>query len=378
MTTTPHILVLGAGYAGLTAAKLVAKRTSATVTLVNNRDRFVERMRNHQLASGQRVRHVPLHEVLKGTGVRLVVDQVTRIDPAQRQVELKNGAQPIDYDLLVYALGSWVDLDSVPGAAEHAHGVAVAEQAAQLRDRMRTTGTVAVVGAGPTGIETATELAETYPDRTVRLVTGGALGDMLSERGREHLHRVADRLGIQVWEHAKVAKVGGDGLMLADGTHVAADTVAWTTGFKAPELARDAGLAVDGRGRLLVDATMRSESHPEVYGIGDAAAACNKDGKVMRMGCGPAGLAAVCAFHAISHRLAGRTPKPLRFNDDALCISLGRRDALLEPVDLDGRPRGKLRTGRPVALLKKAVLGTTGWVYPRYPGLVVAGATGRA
>ncbi|TMR15088.1 oxidoreductase [Nonomuraea turkmeniaca] len=374
MATTPHIVILGAGYTGLTAAKLLAKRTGATVTLVNERDRFVERMRNHQLASGRRLRDMPLHDLLKGTGIRLIVDRVTHLDTESRQVELARGAEPVGYDLLVYALGSHADLDSVPGAAEHASAVATFEQARRLRERMRTAGTVAVVGAGPTGIEAATELAETYPDRTVRLATSGALGGALSEHGREYLHQAFDRLGIQVWEHAKVAKVDADGLLLEDGKRVDADTVAWTAGFTVPELAGEAGLAVDGRGRMVVDATLRSESHPEVYGIGDAAAARTREGQELRMGCGPGGLAAACAFQAITDRLAGRTPKPLRVKGDALCISLGQRDGLLQPTELDGSPRGKVRTGRPVAMIKKAVLGATGWYNLRYPALVVAGA----
>src|SRR5688500_17925096 len=116
MSSTPHIVVLGAGYTGLTAAKLLAKRIGATVTLINSRDRFVERMSNHQLATGQRLRDLPLCDLLEGTGVRLVVDRVTRIDPEQRQVELASGSEPVGYDLLVYALGSHADLDAVPGA----------------------------------------------------------------------------------------------------------------------------------------------------------------------------------------------------------------------------------------------------------------------
>jgi len=374
MTTTPRIVVLGAGYTGVAAAKLLAQRTGATVTVVNNRDRFVERMRNHQVASGRQPRHTTLHDLFEGTGIRLIVDRVTRIDTEARLVELAHGAEPVGYDLLVYALGSHADQDAVPGAAEHAKAVAVAEQAEQLRDRMRIAGTVVVVGAGPTGLETATALAETYPDRAVRLATSGALGEALSERGREYLHRAVDRLGIQVFEYAKVAKVDADGLLLEDGGHVAADTVAWTAGFKVPELAREAGLAVDDRGRMLVDGTLRSESHPEVYGIGDAAAAHTQDGQVLRMGCGPGGLAAACAFHAISDRLAGRAPKPLRVKVDALCISLGRWDALLQPTDLDGSPRGKVRTGLPIAMTKRAVLLAAGRYNLRHPALVVAGA----
>ena len=371
---TPHIAVLGAGYTGLVTAQLLAKRIGATVTLVNNRERFVERMRNHQLASGKQVRPLPLRDLLRGSRIRLIIDQVTRIDIQERQVELAGGVPPIDYDLLVYALGSHADTDTVPGAAEHACSVAVAEQAGRLRDQMRTADTVAVVGAGPTGLETATELAETYPDRTVRLVSRGALGEGLSEHAREHLHRALDRLGIQVWENADVAKVNADGLLLAGGDHIDADAVAWTAGFKVPELAREAGLAVDERGRMVVDATLRSQSHLEVYGVGDAAAAHTQDGQVLRMGCGPGGLAAACAVHAISARLAGRTPVPLRVKDDALCISLGRRDGILQPTDLDGNPRGKVRTGLPVAMLKNFVLQVTGRYTPRYPNLVVAGA----
>ena len=371
---TPHIAVLGAGYAGLATAQLLAKRTGATVTLVNNRDRFVERMRNHQLATGKQVRHQPLHDLLGGSRIQLIIDQVTRIGIQERQVELAGGKPPINYDLLVYALGSHADTDAVPGAAEYACSVAVVEQAGRLRDQMRTAGTVAVVGAGPTGLETATELAESHPGRTVRLVSRGALGEGLSERGRDYLHRALHRLGIQVWENADVVKVDVDGLSLADGGHIDADAVAWTAGFKVPDLAREAGLAVDERGRMVVDETLRSQSHPEVYGVGDAAAAHTQDGRMLRMGCGPGGLAAACAFHAITARLAGRTPAPLRVKDDALCISLGRRDGILQPTDLDGNPRGKVRTGLPVAVLKNFVLQVTGWYSPRYPNLVVAGA----
>jgi NADH dehydrogenase len=377
MTTTPHIAVLGAGYTGVAIAKLLAKRTDATVTVVNNRDRFVERMRNHQLASGKQVRHLPLHDLFKGTGIQLIVDQVTGIDTQERHVKLAGADQPVGYDLLVYALGSHADTDAVPGAAEHAIAIAVAEQAERLHHRMRTADTVAVVGAGPTGLETVTELAETYPDRTVRLLSRGKLGDALSEHGRDYLRRALDRLGIEAWENADVAdvaKVDANGLILASGERIDADAVAWTAGFTVPGLARAAGLAVDNRGRMVVDGTLRSQSHTEIYGVGDAAAAHTQDGKALRMGCGPGGLTAACAFHAITARMAGRTPAPLRVKDDALCISLGRRDGILQPTDLDGSPHGKVRTGLPVAMIKYAVLQITGRLGPRYPTLLVAGA----
>ena len=375
MSATPHIVVLGAGYTGLTAAKLLAKRTGAMVTLINSRERFVERMRNHQLATGQRLRDLPLRDLLEGTGIRLVVDRVTRIDPEQRQVELASGSEPVGYDLLVYALGSHADLDAVPGAAEHATAVADAERAERLRDRMRTASTVAVVGGGLTGIEAATELAETYPGRTVRLVTGDMLGPALSDRGQDHLYRTFDRLGIQLREHANVAKVAADGLLLADGEHVRADVVVWTTGFRVPDLARESGLAVAENGRILVDGTMRSVSHPEVYGIGDAAAARQADGRELRMGCGPGGLAAACAVRAIGDRLAGRTPRQLRVEVDGQCISLGRKDGLVQYSKLDGRLLGPMLTGRAAAVVKEAIVRGAGGFGLRHPTLaLVAGS----
>ena len=86
--TAPSVVVLGAGYAGVTAATLLSKRSGAAVTLINDHDRFQERMRNHQLATGQRLRDLPLRDLLKRTGIRLVIDRVTRIDLQDRQVEL--------------------------------------------------------------------------------------------------------------------------------------------------------------------------------------------------------------------------------------------------------------------------------------------------
>lgn len=350
--TASRVVVLGAGYAGVTAARVVAKRSRAAVTLINDRDRFQERMRNHQLAAGRRPRDLPLRDLLKRTGVRQVTGRVTRIDLGQRQVELAGEAEPVGYDTLVYALGSHADLDGVPGAAEHATAVATADHAGQLRERAAGAGTIAVVGGGLTGIEAVAELAETYPDRRVVLVTGSAPGAMLNERGRRHLLRTFDRLGIDVLTDAVVAKVARDGLLLESGDHVDADAVVWTTGFAVPPLAREAGLAVDDRGRMLVDATLRSVSHPDVYGVGDAAAARNEDGQELRMGCGPGGITAVVGALAIADRLAGRTPEPLRYRDQAWHISLGRRDGI---VQLGIGEDGRVLTGRLAAFIKERV-----------------------
>ncbi|HET6500716.1 MAG TPA: FAD-dependent oxidoreductase [Amycolatopsis sp.] len=347
-----HIVVLGGGYTGLLAAQLTAKRTNARVTLINATDRFVERVRLHQLASGQRLRELPLTELLDGSGVELIVGTVTGIDAERRLVRL--GGEPVSYDILFYALGSHADLDTVPGAAEHAYSVAGAEESERLRDRLARGGVAAVVGGGLTGIETATELAESRPHVKVRLVTG-TFGGGLSERGRRYLRRTFERLGIELIEGARVAEVRADGLLLADGAHLAADTVVWTTGFQVPPMAREAGFAVDTAGRMIVDATLRSVSHPEVYAIGDAAVARLTDGRELRMACATGLPVAAQAVGALVDRLGGRAPKPLRYRYFTQCVSLGRRDALIQFVRADDSPVEAVLTGRLGAWYKESI-----------------------
>jgi len=352
---TSRIVVLGAGYSGQIAARLAARQKNTSVTLVNERDRFVERVRMHQHAAGQDLRERPLAALLAGTGVELVIDRVTGIDPAAHTVALAGG-ETLAYDTLVYALGSSMDFTSVPGVAEHAYTVAVAEEAARLRVRLRDSGVVTVVGGGLTGIEAATEFAEQHQDLKVRLVTGGVLGVALSEKGRRHLRRTFARLGIEIRDEVRVAEVHADGVELTDGAHIPSDVVVWTTGFTVPALARDAGLAVDEHGRLVVDDTGRSMSHPDVYGVGDAAAIHMEGGQELRMACATGLPMALQAAKSIAARRAGREPEPLKFRYVNQCISLGRRDALIQFVDRYDRPKEAVLTGRVAALYKELIV----------------------
>ncbi|WP_051854951.1 NAD(P)/FAD-dependent oxidoreductase [Streptomyces sp. NRRL B-1347] len=363
-----HIVVLGAGYAGVVAAKSIAKQPGTRVTLVNASDLFVERVRMHQVAAGQPVRQRRIAELLTGAPVEFVVDRVVSLDTERREVVLAEGA-PLVYDTLVYALGSRAAHDAVPGAAEHAYPLAVAEDADRLRARLTAGGTVTVVGGGLTGIEAASELAETRPELKVRLVTGDAFGAALSERGRNHLRRVFARLGVEVRDNARVAEVREDGVLLTDGALLPADTVVWTTGFRVPEIAREAGFAVDDHGRMLVDATLRSVSHPDVYAIGDAAAARRQDGQELRMACATGLPTAAHVAQSISDRLAGRTPPPLRFRYVNQCVSLGRRDGLIQFVRDDDSTVERVLTGRFAAWYKEFIV-RGALSAQRHPGLV--------
>ncbi|AVV41778.1 FAD-dependent oxidoreductase [Streptomyces sp. ID05-04B] len=364
-----RIIVLGAGYAGAVVAGRLARRLrpeDVAVTLVNAEADFVERVRMHQLAVGQDLPPRPLDEMFAGTGVELRVARVTGVDVDRRAVTVvdANGAGELAYDTLVYALGSdWND-QGVPGVAEHAHQIAGRPGALRLRERLAglTAGQpVVVVGGGLTGVEAVTEIAEARPDLDVALVARDGLGDWLSAKGRGHLRKVCDRLGVTVHEHAAVTGVEADRVTTADGGSVPAAVTVWTTGFAVHPIARATALEVTDTGRIVVDATMRSVSHPDVYAVGDAAMAKGVGGKPLRMSCASGVPMAWQAADAVAARLTGgKLPDtPLRYFNQ--CISLGRGEGLIQYVTGDDRAvRGAL-TGRLAAAYKELVCKGAAW-----------------
>ncbi len=360
----PRVVVLGAGYAGLLAALRVAgraRRDGARVTLVNGADSFVERIRLHELAAGRPPRAWPLARLLDGSGVQLVQGWATDLDPAARRVTVDRAGErrQLDYDYLIYAIGSTVDTASVPGVAEHAHSLAspaTAEAlAAALPALAARGGTVVVCGGGLTGIEAASEIAEAYPGLRVRLVTRGALGPGLSAAGRAYLRRVFARLGIAVQEDSTVSRVEAGRLWLDGQPPLPFDLSLWAGSFRVSALAREAGLAVNERGQVLVDPYLRSISHPSVYGAGDAAAPVAAPGAPIRMACATALPMGAQAADNVAAAIAGQPQTPFRFVYILQCISLGRRDGLIQLVRADDSPRERIIGGRPAAWLKELV-----------------------
>jgi len=364
-----RIIVLGAGYAGASAAGRLAKRLQredVAITLVNAEPDFVERVRMHQLAVGQDLRPRPFGEMFAGTGVELKLAQVTGVDVDRRTVTVlaAHGAEELEYDSLVYALGSGWNDGGVPGAAEHAHQIASRPGALRLRERLAGLDagqSVVVVGGGLTGVEAASEIAEARPDLDVALAAHAGLGDWLSPKGRGHLRKVFDRLGITVLEHTDVTAVEADRLATADGRIVPAAVTVWTTGFAVHPIVQATTLEVAGSGRIAVDGTMRSLSHPDVYAIGDAAMAMGPGDKPLRMSCASGIPMAWQAADALAARLTGgKLPKtPLRYFNQ--CVSLGRREGLIQYVTADDRAVRAALTGRLAAVYKELVCKGAAW-----------------
>jgi NADH:ubiquinone reductase (H+-translocating) len=364
-----RVIVLGAGYAGaMTAGRLARRlhREDVAVTLVNAEPDFVERVRLHQFAAGQDLRHRPYHEMFAGTGVELRISTVTGVDADRRTVAVLDaqGAEELTYDTLVYALGSAWSTHDVPGVAEHAHEIASRPGALRLRERLARLDAgqrVVVVGGGLTGLEAATEIAEARPDLDVALAARGGLGDWLSTRGRAHLRKVFGRLGITVHEHAAVTAVAADRVAAADGSAVPAAVTVWAAGFAVHPIARASALEVTDSGQIVVDSTLRSVSHPDVYAVGDAAMMIGPGGKPLRMSCASGGLTARRAADAIVARLTGGKPPytPIRYFNQ--CISLGRGEGLIQYVTADDRAVSAVLTGRVAAAYKEVICRFAVW-----------------
>jgi NADH:ubiquinone reductase (H+-translocating) len=371
-----RIVVLGAGYAGAAGAGYLARHLHPDdfeITVVNAEPDFVERIRLHQLAAGQNLRRHGLVEMFAGTGIRLRLARVTGVYVEQRTVTVADdeGTDRIEYDSLLYTLGSSVGDRGVPGVHEHAFHVAGRPAALRLRqrlDELGEDGTVLVVGGNLTAIEAATEIAESRPGLRVSLVTSGELGGWLGLKSRSHLLRAFARFGIAVHEHTTIEQVDKTGAISVGGAAFSCDATVWAGGFAVHPIAAASGVDVEDDGRITVDRMMRSVSHPQVYAAGDSAYAIGENGQPLPMSCASAGFTRMQATATIVGDLTGHKISTTSLAHLGNCIGLGGKDAILQLVNGDAHSKPWSLRGRPAALAKAGVLTATVWGmrYPTY------------
>ncbi len=352
-----QIVILGAGYAGLMAALRLSGKTreqDTEIVLVNGCDAFIQRPRLHHVATGQEVPEVPLSEMLQGSRVQFLQGWATAVDPQAHKVtvQTESGAKQVAYDILVYALGSVVDQDSVPGVRDYAyvldpegeHGARAMQEELQALDS--TGGQVIVVGGGTTGIEGATEIKGLYPELDVSLVTSGRFAAFKGPRVERHIRDAFRQQDISVHEGNKILAIEAGRLVLANGELMPFDFCLWAGGFRALPLARAAGFTVNERGQILVDPFGRALSHPDVYAIGDAAHPIEEPGVPLRMSLLTAIIRGAHAADNIAALLRGKEQTPLSFAYYGQGIALGPEDAvgfMAYPAD---KPLGPILRGK--------------------------------
>lgn len=387
MATHPvtRIVILGAGYGGMvTTMRLAGKtrRQNVEITLVNGDDRYVHRIRLHEYATSQPVKTRSIPEMLDGTGVRFVQGWVTALHPEQQQVSIQTdkGQQQLDYDYLVYALGSTIDRDRVPGVREHTYvlnpGGDLSAEALKtaLPALANRGGRVLVVGGGATGIEGATEFKALYPELHVSLVTQGEVGAFKGRRVQRHIKHALTEQDINMVEHARVERVAADSVTLTNGESLPFDLCLWSGGFKAQPIPAQAGLSVNERGQVLTDPYLRALNQAQIFVIGDAAQPVAEPGAPTRMSVFNAVVMGAHTADTLNRIVRGKPIKPLSFAYYGQAIALGPKDAVGFSTYPADKPIGPIfRRGLAVAIRNFFVwfLGNAPLLEKRLPGIVI-------
>ncbi|GAU69304.1 putative oxidoreductase [Streptomyces sp. NBRC 110611] len=347
-----RVVVVGAGYAGVMAANRLATvgRSAASVTVVNPRPEFVERVRLHEHAVGVTNAVRPLSGLLH-RDVRLRVAAVEAID--ERSVRLDDGGA-LDFDYLLYAVGSTA-ARGVAGA-ENAWSIADLDGAESLRTRLRHLAAgarVVVVGGGLTGIESAAEIAYRYPTLHVELVSRSVAAG-LPDTSRAALERKLVQAGVLVRTGLRVTGVRPDGVDTAAG-RLPSDCTVWAGSFDVPDLALRSGLPVTSDGRLRTDETLVCTGHRRIVGVGDAVAPPAHVGGHLRMSCQAAMPLGAHGADTVLALIRGERPAPVSIGMVGQGISLGRRDGFVQATHRDDTPRGFVLSGRAAAVVKERV-----------------------
>ncbi len=371
------LVVVGAGYAGLTVAEEVHRRARGAVPTVLVDRNPVHVLRTELYEIGRMIEAkgspdpwtVPLAEVFDRSSVTVRQGEVRSIDLDRRTVELDSGSVP--YAALVIALGNVAAYYGIPGAREHTQQVyrlsgalALAKELVRvMAESVRLPGErrprVVVVGGGSTGTEVAAEIAGTDwraatgvdarpPD--IYLVTGAVpflagLPPAVIERVRAALRRA----GVTLVHGWNVQHVEAGRLVLEDGTALAFDVAVWCAGLEAPPVVRQLSVPHGHAGRLAVDAHLELPGRPGVFAVGDVAewtppGAAGPVPATAQVALSEARTAA----HNVLARWTGAELTPYVYRERGAVVALGRRRA--------AGTLGRLTLwSSPAALLKRAV-----------------------
>jgi len=346
-TESLHVVIVGGGFAGMGAAKRLARDERVRVTLLdrNNYHQFqplLYQVATSQLASS----HIAfsLRKVFrKHRNVEVKMAEVAEVDPATRTAVTTDGTRHAG-DVLVLAAGSRPNFFHTPGAEEHAFPLYSLLDAARLRSRIiavfeaadrdpalidRGVLNVVIVGGGPTGVEMAGALADLieetmsveYHDLAassaqIHLVDlGDALLGPFSDKAHDYVHKVLTRKGVKIHLGTAVTEVGPGHVTLSDGSMIATRCVVWGGGIMAPEVARADALPHGHGGRIEVRADLTIEDMDGVYAVGDVANIPGPDGRALPQLGSVALQSGVSAAENILAGLDGRPPRAFRYRD---------------------------------------------------------------
>ncbi|HEV8439489.1 MAG TPA: NAD(P)/FAD-dependent oxidoreductase [Methylomirabilota bacterium] len=367
-TAPPHVVVIGGGFGGLSAARALAGRP-ARVTLLDRRNHHLFQPLLYQVATAALNPAdiaSPLRSILRAAdNVTVLLAEAERVDLGHRSVVLDEGE--IRYDALVLAAGASHSYFGHDEWEQLAPGLKTLEDALEIRRRIllayeaaerETDGaeqaallTFVVVGGGATGVEIAGALGEISRQtlaRDFRLIDPTHARIVLLEAGPrilrtypESLSRRAEgalqRIGVEVRTGASVTRLTPDAVWLG-GEQIRARTVLWAAGVAAAPLGRTLGVPLDRAGRVLVEADLSVPGFPDAFVIGDLAAFTHQTGEPLP-GLAPVAIqqGRAAAENAL-RRLHGESTRAFRYRDRGSMATIGRAAAVavVGRVELSG------------------------------------------
>lgn len=293
-------LILGAGYAGLAVATKMKPLPGLEALLVEQNAYHTFETRLHEAAAHNTPVTLPLAPLLRGTGVHLEQAQVEGVDVDEKEVTLKDG-RVLTYDTLVVGLGSVTNFYRIPGLAENAAELKQLTDADEIFSFVNRAYAsdyvgnrdIVVGGAGLTGVELVTELAQRaevlskergLPPFQIYLVEAGPkILPILDDALRMKAENTLREYGIQILVGHRIMAATADSVTVqtqeGEQKTLSAGKIIWTGGIQARDIMKGERLEKGPGGRIAVDATLRAKGYPDVFVVGDMGLALNQDGK---------------------------------------------------------------------------------------------------
>jgi NADH dehydrogenase len=357
----PHVVVVGAGFGGLTVARELAG-VDADVTVIDRRNHHLFQPLLYQVATaGLAPTQIatPIRQILgRQPNVHIELDEVTGVDLEAQCVKL--GERAIGYDQLVIATGATHAYFGRDDWARHAPGLKSLEDALALRSRvllalesaeLDMAGpararllTFVVVGGGPTGVELAGAIAELTRRSLAcdfRRIRGLRARVLLVESGPRLLatfppalsayaKAALERLGVEVRLGQPVSRCDADGVDIGEA-RIDTHNVIWAAGVQASPAGRWLAAETDRAGRVVVERDLSLKGHAEVFLIGDCARICDGTGAAVPGVAPAAKQAGKYVAGVIAARVAGRpAPQPFRYANYGSLATIGRKAAVAD------------------------------------------------
>ncbi len=386
MSSRPRVVIIGAGFGGLKAAKKLAK-APVDVLMIDRNNFHTFQPLLYQVATAALDNSDVAYQIRgifqRQPNFRFRQGEVVGFDHEAHEVLLKGGDK-VEYDYLVLAAGAVYHDFNTPGVRENAFVLKSLERAGVLRSHILSSFeaaaadpslvekgalTVVIVGAGPTGVEMAGALVELfdrvlgrdYPELDMRLArvvvveAGSAVLPPFNERSQHYAEKVLRRRGVDVRLGSTVSEVRADAVVLRSGETIPTMTTVWAAGVRAhpigEALAADVGDGLERGWRLKVEPDLSLPGHPEIFAVGDVAGAMGKDGKLLPQLAQVAIQGGKHVAHTIQRRLQQRPAPPFHYRDLGSMAIIGRNAGVAElsPALL--------------ALQLRGFLGWLGWLF---------------